>query len=293
LDCHDAKDKGLIEAHRGQPFATADCTSCHDPHDSKSPKLLQKYVHMPFGEKMCDTCHAAPKDGKVVLTQADARSVCITCHEDQAKQIESAKVKHPGAQSDCTECHLPHAGRYPRFLRPDPVTVCEGCHDNRVQEHKKMAVLHAPAFQQGCSLCHTPHGGDRPHLMRAPTNQLCLACHDSKAEGLKVAGSTDVTILDSGIVLSQEFMNSVPRVDLNPKGLGHPMQNHPTSGVGKNILYKGEITCASCHTPHAGAKGLFVTGTAAGVPLCSRCHENLGALTAPAARGPVTKKKKK
>jgi predicted CXXCH cytochrome family protein len=292
LGCHDASDKSLIEAHRGQPFATADCTTCHDPHDSKSPKLLQKYVHMPFGEKMCDTCHAAPKDGKVVLTKADARSVCITCHDEQAKKIESAKVVHPGAQSDCTECHSPHAGRYPRFLRPDPVTVCEGCHDNRVQEHK-LPVQHAPVFQQGCSLCHAPHGGDRPHLLRAPVNDLCLSCHGSKATGTKVAESTDVTILDSGIVLSEGFINSVPRLDLSKTGLGHPLQKHPTSGIGKNILYKGEITCSTCHNPHAGAKGLFVTGTADGAPLCSRCHEDVGAITAaPGATGNKGKKKK-
>ena len=43
LDCHDAKDATLQKAHHDQPFATADCTSCHDPHQSASPKLMRQF----------------------------------------------------------------------------------------------------------------------------------------------------------------------------------------------------------------------------------------------------------
>src|SRR5438445_1600935 len=110
LDCHDVKDPALAKAHRDQPFATANCLTCHDPHQAAQPKLMAKFQHPPFAEKSCDTCHAPAKDGKVVLTQASAKELCITCHEDKAKQIETAKVQHPGAAGDCTDCHNPHAG---------------------------------------------------------------------------------------------------------------------------------------------------------------------------------------
>ena len=34
VDCHDPADKNLVSAHQGQPFAKADCLTCHDPHKS-------------------------------------------------------------------------------------------------------------------------------------------------------------------------------------------------------------------------------------------------------------------
>ena len=57
------------KAHQNQPFATANCVTCHDPHQSRSPKLMQAFLHDPFENKMCDTCHQPAKDGKVVLTR--------------------------------------------------------------------------------------------------------------------------------------------------------------------------------------------------------------------------------
>ena len=98
VDCHDVKDSDLAKAHQNQPFENADCLTCHDPHQSDSPKLMQAFVHPPFGDKQCDLCHQPAKDGKVVLTQASAKDLCVTCHADKAKQIDNAKVQHPGAK---------------------------------------------------------------------------------------------------------------------------------------------------------------------------------------------------
>ena len=64
--------------------------------------LMQAFLHNPFENKECDDCHQPAKNGKVVLTQKDVKSTCGVCHEEQAKQIASAKVPHPGAQEDCT-----------------------------------------------------------------------------------------------------------------------------------------------------------------------------------------------
>ena len=119
LDCHDAKDANLQKAHRNQPFATANCLECHDPHQSASPKLMTKFLHAPFEAKSCETCHAPMKDGKVVLTQTDVKALCVTCHDDKAKLIETAKVPHPGAMGDCTDCHSPHASRQPGLPKTD------------------------------------------------------------------------------------------------------------------------------------------------------------------------------
>ena len=113
LDCHDAKAADLQKAHKGQPFATANCVQCHDPHQSKQAHADAEVHPSAFAGGDCDTCHAAPKDGKVVLTQADSKALCLTCHSEQAEKIEKAKVQHPGAQGDCIACHNPHAGKTP------------------------------------------------------------------------------------------------------------------------------------------------------------------------------------
>ena len=176
LDCHDAKDADLQKAHNNQPFATSNCLECHDPHQSNVPKLMVKFLHPPFESKSCDLCHSPAKDGKVVLTQADAKSLCVTCHDEKAKLIDTAKVPHPGAAGDCTDCHSPHASNQPGLPKTDSVSICLGCHTD-IGDLEKKAVHHQPAFGQGCATCHTPHGGDIDHLLRAKGNALCLECH--------------------------------------------------------------------------------------------------------------------
>ncbi len=71
---------------------------------------MQTFLHNPFENKMCDSCHQPAKDGKVVLTNADTKALCVTCHDEQAKKIETAKVQHPGAQGDCID--LPQPARW-------------------------------------------------------------------------------------------------------------------------------------------------------------------------------------
>ena len=44
---------------------------------------MRQFLHPPFADKSCDICHAPAKDGKVVLTQADVKSICVTCHSDE------------------------------------------------------------------------------------------------------------------------------------------------------------------------------------------------------------------
>ncbi len=137
VDCHDPNDAALQKTHHNQPFGTANCLSCHDPHQSAAPKLMAKFVHPPFADRNCELCHAPAKDGKVVLTQPDVKALCVTCHGDQAKLIETAKVQHPGAAGDCTDCHNPHASKNPGLPKTDPVNICLGCHTDQAEQEKK------------------------------------------------------------------------------------------------------------------------------------------------------------
>lgn len=278
LDCHDVKDSALAKAHRDQPFESANCLQCHNPHQSDRPALMQTYVHPPFDEKQCDFCHQPAKDGKVVLTQAAAKDLCVTCHAEKAAQIANAKVQHPGALGDCTDCHSPHAGASPRFPKPDGVSVCLTCHAERAEDGKKR-VLHQPAFQQGCATCHDPHGNDNEHLLRAKGNALCLECHGPDSLPQKVETEHALTIFNGKVKLSDDYYkkNRVPILPLR-FGFGHPVDGHPVSDVGdpKDVTkVRFALNCLSCHQPHASAQAnLLVKDQENNMAFCDTCHKN-------------------
>ena len=278
LDCHDAKSAELQKAHQNQPFDKADCLTCHDPHASAVPKLMAKFMHPPFADKQCDVCHAPAKDGKVVLTQADAKSLCVTCHDDKAKTIESAKVQHPGAAGDCTDCHSPHASRQPGLPKTNAVDICLGCHSD-IADLGKKPVHHQPAFGQGCATCHEPHGGDNDHLLRAKGNALCLECHGRDSKPQKLEAEHVLTIFNGKVKLPEDYYkkNKVAILPLR-FGLGHPVVGHPVSDVmnpADVTKVKTHVTCLSCHQPHASAQsGLLVKDQQNNMAFCDTCHKN-------------------
>lgn len=281
LDCHDAKDEALIKAHQGQPFATANCLQCHDPHQSAQPKLMAAFTHPPFAEKSCDTCHAPAKDGKVVLTNADTKALCVTCHSDEAEKIDKAKVPHPGAQGECIACHNPHAGNSPGFLQPDPVSACLICHSDQAEQFKK-AHLHQPAFKQSCAICHEPHGGENEHLLRTRKPQdVCLECHGPDTpEPKKLEAEHVYTIFNGTVKLPEDYFKKNKVVVLPLKfGRGHPLEGHPVSDIidpTDVTKVKTKIDCLSCHQPHSSAQpDLLVKDQANNSVFCASCHKDL------------------
>lgn len=279
LDCHDATSADLQKAHQNQPFATANCVQCHDAHQSAAPKLLNKFTHAPFADKQCEVCHAPAKDGKVVLTQADAKSLCVTCHDEKTKQIESAKVPHPGAAGDCTDCHNPHASRQPGLPKTNAVEICLGCHSD-IADLAKKPTHHQPAFSQGCATCHEPHGGGRAKLLRAEGNKLCLECHGPDTIRNVDKDTGFIKIFDSKVTLPADYFTK-NRVVILPLryGKGHPIEGHPVSDVidpadMSKVIEK--INCQTCHQPHASAHpDLLVNDQENNTKFCSTCHKNL------------------
>ena len=276
LDCHDAKDESLIKAHHGQPFATANCTQCHNPHQSDQPMLMQKFTHPPFADKSCEICHEPAKDGKVVLTNSDSKALCVTCHSEQAEKIDKAKVPHPGAQGECIACHNPHAGKTPGFIQPDPVNACLACHSDQSEQYKKKH-LHQPAFQQGCATCHEPHGGDNAHLLRvSEPNKLCLECHSPDRDPQQLAGQHLVTIFDGKVKLPEDYFRQTPVIPLK-YGLGHPTDQHPVSGPSEpGTPSSAPMTCLTCHQPHSSTHAnLLVKDEEANMQFCKTCHKGM------------------
>jgi predicted CXXCH cytochrome family protein len=278
LDCHDPKDASLQKAHQNQPFATSDCVSCHDPHQSRFPKLMQANLHNPFENKMCDTCHAPAANGKVVLTQKDSKAVCVSCHEDKAKQIENAKFPHAGAAGDCVDCHNPHASRKPGLPKTDGVSICLSCHADQAALQNKQ-VHHQPAFGEACATCHDAHGNDQPKLLRAQGNALCLECHGPEAKPQLLEAEHVLTLFNGTVKLPEDYYqkNKVPVLPLK-YGLGHPVNYHPVSDVmdPTNISkVKVQLNCMTCHQPHASGKpGLLVKDQENNMAFCDTCHKN-------------------
>jgi predicted CXXCH cytochrome family protein len=278
VDCHDVKDADLQKKHSNQPFGTANCVQCHDPHQSDSPKLMAKFQHVPFQGNGCDTCHQPAKDGKVVLTQTDTKALCVTCHDDKVKQIDSAKVSHAGAAGDCTDCHNPHASSQPGLPKTDSVTICLGCHSDIADQGKK-SVHHQPAFAQGCSTCHTPHGGDNDHLLRAKGNSLCLECHGPDSAAQKDETNHLLTLFNGTVRLPDDYYvkNKVAILPLR-YGLGHPVDYHPVSDVmdpSNQSKVKTPLSCMSCHQPHASAQpDLLIKDQVNNMAFCDNCHKN-------------------
>jgi predicted CXXCH cytochrome family protein len=281
VDCHDTKDPKLIETHQGQPFASSNCLTCHDPHQSAQPKLKPAFVHGPFesGKDACSACHRPPKDGKVVLTVESAKELCLTCHSDKAEQIKNAKVQHPGATGDCTECHNPHATNVPGLPKPDAVNVCLRCHSDQAKLNKKK-YLHQPAFGQGCSTCHEPHGGENSHLLRTNSvNALCLECHGPDARPMPNKDSRAVTIFNGQVKLPQGYFSVVPRLPIK-YSLGHPIERHPVADqMDPSDVTKVRVAlnCCSCHQPHASAeRNLLVKDQSNNIAFCAGCHKDMG-----------------
>jgi predicted CXXCH cytochrome family protein len=240
---------------------------------------MAQFTHPPFADKQCDVCHAPAKDGKVALTQPNAKALCVTCHDEKAKLIETAKVQHPGAAGDCTDCHSPHASKQPGLPKTDAVNICLGCHSD-IDDLRKKSVHHQPAFSQGCATCHAPHGGDNDHLLRAKGNSLCLECHGPDAKPKKLEAEHQVAIFNDQIKLPDDYFTKNKVVVLPLKyGKGHPVDGHPVSDVTDPTditKVHAKINCLTCHQPHASANpDLLAKDQKNNMEFCSSCHKDL------------------
>jgi predicted CXXCH cytochrome family protein len=213
-----------------------------------------------------------------VLTAASSKELCLTCHADKEKEIESAKVPHPGALGDCTDCHSPHAAKTPGLEKPDPVNACLNCHTDQAEQGKKH-VLHQPAFSQGCATCHEPHGGNNDHLLRAQGNALCLECHGPDSHPQKLEAEHLLTIFDGKVKLPEDYYqkNKVALLPLK-YGRGHPVEDHPVQDVldpTDITKVKTPLSCLTCHQPHSSAAaGLLVKDQVNNMAFCDTCHKN-------------------
>ena len=168
-----------------------------------------------------------------------ATSTCYSCH----KSIASYPFVHgPVYVWSCLSCHDP--GSEPRYSVKKPDTkICFSCHIKQKDDWYAKKYFHGPFTAGKCAICHSPHAAEYPFNLIKSTWELCTSCHPDKGNGEHIVSG---------------FLN---------------IPSHPTRGR-QDPLRKGkELTCASCHDPHASdSPKLWRLKVETGIALCKECH---------------------
>jgi len=203
--------------------------------------------HTKEQEKFCQECHnMVSNEKKGVAFEDVTQSNCYGCH----KQITSEKFGHaPAVNWLCTSCHNHEPdGRYIKADSKYPVIKeinkqCYLCHEKKRKLWLKKKYQHEPMDVGRCNKCHNPHASSYEKFLRKPEWELCTSCHLDKIEGKHVISS---------------FRKN----------------DHPTHNVKDPSRPGKNMSCISCHNPHASDSRsmLDAEGTNA-IKLCSKCHK--------------------
>ncbi len=177
-------------------------------------------------------------DSKAVLATT---STCYSCHK---KIMSNAYVHGPASVWSCLSCH--DADSIPEYSVKTPDTeMCYECHTEQKKDWLSKKFVHGPVNMGKCTICHSPHSTANAFNLFKSTWDLCINCHAEKADGVHIFA--DALFKD-----------------------GHPTRDRDDPvNVGK------ELTCASCHNPHASNfPPLWAFEVSDLFELCSKCHDN-------------------
>lgn len=205
------------------------------------------YFHNNTNEKVCASCHDMSVNEVAGVAFEDiTKSNCYQCHSS----IATKKHAHaPAVNWLCTSCHNgkvgalnPSDNKKTKYSVPDPIeTVCFSCHEKNKDKWNAKRFHHEPADSGRCNKCHSPHSEENKLYLRKPVWELCTGCHKDKIAGMHIV-KTFASVM-------------------------HPTHNK------KDPSRPGEdLSCVSCHNPHASnASSLLQSNSASG--LCRRCHK--------------------
>jgi len=205
-----------------------------------APIGFQKYTfHASGAEKNCMPCHRVEPGPSDMSPSSPEKSSCFSCH----KGITDLKYVHgPASVWACPTCHNVNTKTRINGVPWPEEAVCHPCHGEAIDEWKDLKFKHGPTAVGHCSACHNAHGSDYPLSLRLHTTDLCLSCHEDKASGSHVVAG---------------FASR-----------GHPVRNRPDPRDRQK-----ELTCASCHNPHASKTRDFLSYERDDPELCLDCHK--------------------
>ena len=163
------------------------------------------------------------------------------------------------------------AQQHPDLGGEKPVNeLCLGCHDDMP---KKMGDTPHKAVETGCATCHDVVGAKATPFLRAEVNSLCLACHHlpQLPPGSKLPDSVAIV---PGYTVPGSALPKVKQLNLDARGKGHPIANHPVDGVPDPLKKDRTLNCLSCHVPHGGpSPKLLAFVLKPGEGVCQQCHK--------------------
>lgn len=166
-------------------------------------------------------------------------STCYSCH----KSIMNYPYVHgPASVWSCLSCH--ETGSSPMYTVKKPDTeICYSCHIEQKSEWVSKKYTHGPVTIGKCTICHSPHASENAFILYKSTWDLCINCHAEKANGVHVIGDA-------------MFRK------------GHPTHERPDP-----VQIGRELTCASCHNPHASNyPHLWAFEADSLYDFCQKCH---------------------
>ena len=182
----------------------------------------------------------AAETSKDVKEAATATSTCYSCH----KSITSYPYVHgPASVWSCLSCH--DSQTKPRYLVNKPDTeICFNCHTEQKEDWSFKKHMHGPVNTGNCAICHSPHASENPFNLVKPSWELCISCHAGKDTGRHII---------AGYVYAD---------------------SHPTRGKPDPLRVGKELSCTSCHTPHASDyPKLWALNAQSAFVLCQKCHQ--------------------
>jgi predicted CXXCH cytochrome family protein len=215
------------------------------------------YFHMK-DHPQCSSCHHVlepteadnktlnietyPTEASKDKAAVPSESSCYSCH----RGITSNPFVHgPDFVWSCLTCHDSQAE--PKYSLKYPVPeLCYKCHVEQKQQRSGKKSYHAPYITDKCGMCHNPHASENPCRLDKPIWLLCVSCHPDQGDGRHV---------------------------IAPYFWGTRHRRHPTHGVPDPSRKGHELTCTSCHDPHASDSPMFITKYGPrSFDLCMKCH---------------------
>lgn len=164
---------------------------------------------------------------------------CRECHG----KLVSREVAHPPAMIGCTLCHA--GGKDSRYAWNDPIAdTCFMCHGDKKEIWYSKKYMHGPPSTGKCYICHNPHSERRRFFLKKQIVDLCTTCHSEKRE-------------EKHPLVGFVYASA-----------------HPITGKPDPARQGRELSCTSCHEPHASNFRFFFQNDYSGEAiLCLRCHK--------------------
>lgn len=162
----------------------------------------------------------------------------------------------------CVVCHTPHNA---------DTTVSEAPLWNHETTAATFTVYDSPTFDGG------------PSVQPAGASKLCLSCHDGTValDAFGGGAGTNGNVIGGGALIGTDLSNDHPisftydsALATADSGLYDPTTR--SSGLGSTIdadlLFAGNMECASCHDVHDNSIAPFLRLSNAASGMCLTCH---------------------